>query len=116
MCLIQTIVFLSVLSPSLSVPAAECIETLYEKCKRENPDHACAVFYSEPMTPHPIYKYKWIEEKDQCSPPFGTPYYIVAIPKKQTAAWIVRSGDGGFENWRFDPSAFNRLDKRITIK
>ncbi|KAJ9054075.1 hypothetical protein DSO57_1018334 [Entomophthora muscae] len=100
MSLIHILTLLSVLSPALAVPAEECISQLFERCEKEHPDHACAVFTREPKTPHPVHN----------------PYFVVAIPKKQTAAWIERSGDGGFENWRYDPYSFNRInDKRISI-
>ncbi|KAJ9055230.1 hypothetical protein DSO57_1005930 [Entomophthora muscae] len=116
MSLIQIFTLISVLSPALAVPAEECISQLFERCEKKHPDHGCAVFTREPKTPHPVHKYNWIEEKDQCTRPLGSPYFIVAIPKKQTAAWIERSGDGGFENWRYDPYSFNRInDKRISI-
>ncbi|KAJ9055227.1 hypothetical protein DSO57_1005927 [Entomophthora muscae] len=105
-----------VLPAAIAETPEACILQLFERCREKFPAKGCAVFGAEPTTPHPTLKYNWTEYKDQCSEPFGHPYFIVAILKRQKLAWIIRAGDGGFENWRFDSNAFDRSDKKITIK
>ncbi|KAJ9055231.1 hypothetical protein DSO57_1005931 [Entomophthora muscae] len=115
MSLIQIFTLLSVLSPALAVPARECIGRLYEKCERENPRFACAVFSKEPEIPEPTFTQDWIKREERCSYSFGSIYYIVAIPKNETGWWIKRNGDGGFDNWRYDPYAFYRNNNQISL-
>ncbi|KAJ9070547.1 hypothetical protein DSO57_1006886 [Entomophthora muscae] len=79
------------------------------------PNHACAVFRKYPKVAYyPRYHPRtWISHIPYPRTFLKSLPVYICIPRSEHGEWLERKGDGGFDNWCFDPSAFNRTSDRL---
>ncbi|KAJ9064126.1 hypothetical protein DSO57_1033677 [Entomophthora muscae] len=108
---------ISILAAALvsSDAISDVLGLMRDRYTAEYPNHTCAVFRNRPKTPYPygvpaswvwVHRVNWFIEY---------PYYV-CISRLNHGDWIERTGDGGYDNWHYDPDGFIRTsDHRIAV-
>lgn len=75
--------------------------------RKEYPNHACAVFKHLPRGQFLLPPENWIRVHHHSW--FDGSFYVNCIPKTEAGAWLRLRHHGGYENWIYDASAFDRV-------